>query len=107
MILSKALIEKKILDLKRQNLNIDNNITKIRKEVLYLFTDNYLSIGEVRNHPDYQYFWKLYEEVVKDNPEYKNISKIIPPYSIHILCKLGNCSGELIYFRYEYDKCNL
>ena len=94
MILSKALIEKKIFDLKKQNINKDYNITNIRKEVLSLFTDNYLSVGEVKNHPDYQYFWELYEEVVKCNPEYKNISKIIPPYSIHILSKLGNCSGE-------------
>ena len=96
MMLSKALIEKKIFDLKQNNINIDNNMMKkIRKEVLSLFNDNYLSIEEVLDHPDYQYFWRLFEEIVKEYPDYnKALSKIIPPYSIHILCKLGNCSGE-------------
>ena len=95
MLLSKALIEKKMFDLKQRNAKIDNNtIKKIRDEVLYLFNDNYLSVEETRNHPDYKLFWEYYEEVVKESPEYKSISKIIPPYSIHILSKLGYCDGK-------------
>ena len=95
MLLSKALIEKKIFDLKQKNIKIDDNIMKkIREEVLCLFNDNYLSIEETRNHPDYKLFWEYYEELVKDNPEYKSIAKIIPPYSIHILSKLGYCDGQ-------------
>ena len=95
MIFSKAFIEKKIFDLLYQGENIDNNLMKkVRKEALCLFNDNYLSVEEVRNHPDYQYFWELLEEIKKENPEYNSIKKIIPPYSIHILCKLGHCEGE-------------
>jgi len=95
MILSKALIEKKLLDLK-QNINININddyvLTKIRKDVLSLFIDHYLSIEEVQKYPDYLKFLELLEKL--DNIEYKSVQKVIPPYSIHILCKLGNCSGE-------------
>jgi hypothetical protein len=95
MILSKALIEKKIFDKSQENGNIDFNIKKkIKRDVLSLFNDNYLSIEEVRNLPDYNYFWMLYDEIVKEDSQYKSIKRIIPPYSIHILCKLGNCSGE-------------
>lgn len=95
MLLSKALIEKKIFDLKQKNEKVDKNkIKKIRNEVLSLFNDNYLSIEETRKHPDYKQFWEYYEEVVKESPEYKSIGKIIPPYSIHILSKLGYCAGQ-------------
>lgn len=95
MLLTKALIEKKIFDLKQNNIKIDDNIIqKIRKEVLCLFNDNYLSLEETKKHPDYKLFWEYYEEVVKENPEYKSIVKIIPPYSIHILSKLGYCAGK-------------
>ena len=95
MLLSKVLIEKKIFDFKQKNINVDNNLlNKIRLEVLSLFNDNYLSLEETKNHPDYKIFWEYYKEIVKENPEYKKISKIIPPYSIHILSKLGYCDGK-------------
>ena len=95
MLLSKVLIEKKIFDLKQNNKIINNNkLKKIRKEVLYLFNDNYLSIEETKNLSDYKLFWEYYKEIVKKNPEYKSIAKIIPPYSIHILSKLGYCDGK-------------
>ena len=96
MMLSKGLIEKKIFDFFRQNnALIDFNIMKqMRKEVLCLFYDNYLGIELVREHPDLQYFWSIYENFSRNNPIYNSISEIIPPYSIHILCKLVNCAGE-------------
>jgi hypothetical protein len=95
MILSKAYIENKILTLKKQGQYINNSIIdKIREEVLALFNDSYLNIEEVTNHPDFRYFWALYEKFAQKNPQYQSIQKIIPPYSIHILCKLGNCAGE-------------
>ena len=95
MLLSKVLIEKKLFDLKQGNKIINSNILKnIRKEVLYLFNDNYLSIEETKNLSDYKLFWEYYKEIVKKNPEYKSIAKIIPPYSIHILSKLGYCDGK-------------
>ena len=95
MILSKAYIENKILTLKKQGQYINNSIIdKIREEVLALFNDSYLNIEEVTNHPDFRYFWALYEKFAQKNPQYQSIQKIIPPYSIYILCKLGNCAGE-------------
>jgi hypothetical protein len=96
MLLSKAFIEKKIFDLKqKESKKIDNRtINKIRDEVLCLFNDNYLSVEETRNHPDYKLFWEYYDEIAKESPEYKSIAKIIPPYSIHILSKLGYCDGK-------------
>ena len=95
MLLSKGFIEKKLYECKKGSMNIDSfTMKRIRREVLALFNDNYLSVEEVKNHPDYEYFWELYSEIVKEDKEYNSISKIIPPYSIHILCKLGNCSGE-------------
>ena len=94
MILSKSLIEKKIFDLRQNNINIDDNIIKkIREEVLALFNDNYLPVEEIKNHPDYQCFWELIKEVEKEDPEYKTILKVVPPYSIHILSKIGDCAG--------------
>ena len=48
----------------------------------------------MRNHPDYKLFWQKYEKIKKEKSEYASISEIIPPYSIHILCKLGKFAGE-------------
>jgi len=95
MLLSKGLIQKKIYDyFVQKNSLLDNNkMTEIRKEVLCLFNDNYLSLELTREHPDFQNFWKKYEIIAKSNPIYNSISEIIPPYSIHILCKLGGFQG--------------
>ena len=96
MLLSKCLIQKKIFDFfSQKNSLIDNKImTKIRKEVLCLFTDNYLNLELAADHPDLAKFWSKYEDIAKSSKAYNTISEIIPPYSIHILCKLGNCEGE-------------
>ena len=94
MILSKAFIEKKIFDLKQKNINVDDiMIKKIREEVLALFNDNYLKVEEIKNHPDYKYFWEVYEEFAKEDTTYEPVLKIVPPYSIHILSKIGDCAG--------------
>ena len=95
MLLSKGLIQKKIHDFfVQKNTLLDNNkMTEIRKEVLCLFNDSYLSLELSREHPDLQKFWEKYESLAKSEPIYNSISEIIPPYSIHILCKLGNCTG--------------
>ena len=95
MILSKGLIQKKIFDFfQRKNSILDNDtLENIRKQVLALFNDNYLPFEEVRDHPDFQFFWDLYQGLADENPEYNSISEIIPPYSIHILCKLGKFAG--------------
>lgn len=92
MILSKGLIEKKIYQ-KESSVNNDF-MDSIRKEILCLFNDNYLNYKDIEKHPDFKNFWKLYKELVDTNPEYNSICEIIPPYSIHILCKLGKCAGE-------------
>ena len=95
MILSKGLIQKKIFDFyQRKNSNLDyNTLENIRKQTLSLFNDNYLPFEEVRDHPDFHFFWDLYKGVADENPEYNSISEVIPPYSIHILCKLGKFAG--------------
>ena len=97
MIVSKGLIQKKLYDYFSQNKQqlLDNyKMDQIRKEVLCLFYDNYLSLELTREHPDFQNFWKKYENVAKTNQIYSSISEIIPPYSIHILCKFGKCVEE-------------
>ena len=96
MLLSKALISKKIFDFFQHNKNgkIDfNGMTSIRKEVLCLLYDNYLGIELAREHPDLQYFWCQFENFAKDHPIYSSISQIIPPFSIHMLCKLSKSDG--------------
>ena len=96
MILSKALIQKKIFDFFTEGKYplMDKNIMmRIRKETLELFNDNYIPIELIRDSKQYSYFWSLYEAFAKSNPLYNSISEIIPPYSIHILSKLGNCAG--------------
>ena len=101
MILSKGLIQKKIFDFfKNKNTTIiyNNFMDAIRKETLCLFNDNYLNYEVIESHPDFKNFWKLYKELVDTNPEYNSICEIIPPYSIHILCKLGKCAGEYTSF---------
>ena len=96
MMLSKGIIKRKMNDyLKNKNSSINfKTLENIRKETLYLFSDNYLQIKEIKNHPDYQHYWELYKNLSKTNSEYKSISEVIPPYSIHILCILGKISGE-------------
>ena len=96
MLLSKGLIQKKIFDFFSQGNGLVNNdiMTKIRKEVLCLFNDNYLNLELVREHPDFENFWRKYENIARNEPAYNSISEIIPPYSIHILCKLGNFAGK-------------
>ena len=96
MLLSKALIQKKIFDFFTEGKYplMDKNIMmRVRKETLYLFNDNYIPIELIRDSKDYSYFWHLYETFAKSNPLYNSITEIIPPYSIHILSKLGNCAG--------------
>ena len=96
MILSKALIQKKIYDYfeKGNSSLIDyKTMSRIRNNILDLFNDNYLPVEIARDNTDLSYFWKLYESFAKSNPIYNSISEIIPPYSIHILSKLGNCAG--------------
>jgi len=96
MLLSKGLIEKKKFDFFHHNKNSIinfNGMSAIRKEVLYLLYDNYLGIELVREHPDLQYFWCQFENFARKNYYYNSIAQIIPPYSIHILCKLSKSDG--------------
>ena len=96
MILSKGLIQKKINEFLQKKYSIldYDSIDKIRRQILDLFNDNYLPSKEIKNHPDYKLFWEKFEKLTKTNSEYSSISEIIPPYSIHILSKIGKCAGE-------------
>ena len=96
MLLSKALIQKKIFDFfeaGKYPLIDHNTITIIRKEILAIFNDNYIPVELARDNVQYSYFWHLYESFAKSNALYNSITEIIPPYSIHILSKFGNCVG--------------
>ena len=66
---------------------------RIRKEILDIFNDNYIPVELARDSEQYSYFWHLYESFAKSNEIYNSITEVIPPYSIHILSKLGNCAG--------------
>ena len=96
MMLSKGIIQKKMNEFYKTNKkSINKNILEnIRKETLYLFSDNYLNLKNIKNHPDFQYYWELHKKLSKTNSEYKSISEVIPPYSIYILCILGKTWGE-------------
>ena len=97
MMLSKGIIQKKINDFyKKENKSpISFKILEnIRKETLFLFSDSYLHLKDIKNHPDFKHYFELYQNLTKTNSEYKSISEVIPPYSIHILCILGQISCE-------------
>ena len=96
MMLSKGLIQKKMNDFyqKYKTPINKNTLENIRKETLYLFSDSYINIKNIRNHPDFQYYLELLKELSKKNSEYKSIAEVISPYSIHILCILGKTWGE-------------
>ena len=96
MMLSKGLIQKKMNDFYKTNKKSINKTTleNIRKETLFLFSDNYLNKKKIKNHPDFQYYFDLHKNLSKTNSEYKSISEVIPPYSIYILCILGKTWGE-------------
>ena len=96
MMLSKGIIQKKMIDFYNKNKKLINKniLEDIRKEALYLFSDNYLNLKNIKNHPDFQYYWELHNTLSKTNSEYKSISEVIPPYSIYILCILGKTWGE-------------
>lgn len=95
MLLSHGLIKKKINDKFKKNNKINLEcLQEIRKETLLLFHDCYLPIEQVRELPDYNTFFEIYQNLAETDSRYKAISEIIPPYSIHILCKLGKCAGE-------------
>ena len=96
MLLSKALIQKKIYDFfEKGNSTLINYkaIQKIRNDILNLFNDNYLPVAIARESEHYSYFWHLYETFARENPIFNSIKEIIPPFSIHILSKLGECAG--------------
>ena len=93
MMLSKALIERKIYKNKilEFNKNIYNNI---RKEVLIGFLDDYISIDIIICHNDYNYFWEQYKKLCQIDKKYLSLTQVIPPYSIQMICKLGKCAGK-------------
>ena len=96
MLLSKALIQKKIFDyftfLKITLIN-NNTMNEIRNNILTLFNDNYLPLELIKENKEYKKFWELYGKFSLNNKRYNSIIRIIPPYSIHILSKFGNCAG--------------
>ena len=96
MMLSKGIIERKIYKYKKEN-NVDEiyymNLLQIRKETLFLFYDNYVSMEKTLGHPDYQNFYKQFETIAKQEQKYQNIIGVFPPYSIQTICDVMGCVG--------------
>ena len=93
MMLSKALIERKIYKnkIKEFNQTIYNNI---RKDVLIGFLDDYISVENIISHNDYNYFWEQYKKLCQIDSKYTLLTQVFPPYSIQMICKLGKCAGK-------------
>ena len=94
MMLSRGLIKRELkLTYKNRNISMDS-IIDIKKNILNFFNDNYIPYTEAKKIERFKQFLEIYESTagfsvteVIDNLE------VIPPYSIYVLCKLGNCSG--------------
>lgn len=71
-----------------------NVITKIKQELLGLFFDGKINYNQIRSNLYLAHFFQLYQELADIKGVDTNIYEIIPPYSIHTLCYLGNFKGE-------------
>lgn len=87
MMVSRGLIQMEIKSLKKGKKLTQADHQEIKKSILYLFYDNYVPLKEYNKH---KYLNYLYEKYKDKNDEYE----VIPPYSIHILSKLGGTCGE-------------
>ena len=87
MMLSRGIIKNEIYKLyNNKGIVKKTDIINIIKYVLYLFNDKYIPFKELKKN----IFLKNIYEKYKAN---KNKYELIPPYSIHTLCKLSKCSG--------------
>jgi hypothetical protein len=71
-----------------------NVIIKIKQELLGLFFDGKLNYNQIRSNLYLAHFFQIYHELADIKGVDTNIYEIIPPYSIHTLCYLGNFKGE-------------
>jgi len=87
MMLNRGLIKKELYKLyNEKKIAKNNDILELKKEVLSLFNDRFLSFKELK---DNRFLSNLYEKY----KEKEDVYELIPPFSIYTLCKLNNCSG--------------
>jgi hypothetical protein len=87
MMLSRGIIKKELSNLYNNKEIINSSdLKQLKKDVLYLFKDKYIPLGELENNI---FLSDIYKKYQKNQDSYE----VIPPYSIYILCKLGQCSG--------------
>lgn len=102
MMLSRGLVKIRLKEYFKNNerstniiFDIQNNvITKIKQELLGLFFDGKLNYNQIRSNLYLAHFFQLYHELADIKGVDTNIYEIIPPFSIHTLCYLGNFKGE-------------
>ena len=87
MMLSRGIIKIELSNLynKKEIIN-STDLKQLKKDVLYLFKDKYIPLEELENNI---FLSDIYKKYQKNQDNYE----VIPPYSIYILCKLGQCSG--------------
>ena len=87
MMLSRGIIKRELYKLYNTKKTINNtDYIQLKKEVLYLFNDKFISLKELK---DNLFLSNLYEKYQRNQNNYE----LIPPYSIYILCKLSDCAG--------------
>ena len=99
MMLSRGLVKIRLKEYFKNSKNIifdiqKNVIIKIKQELLGLFFDGKLNYNQIRSNLYLAHFFQLYQELADIKGVDTNIYEIIPPYSIHTLCYLGNFKGE-------------
>jgi len=102
MMLSRGLAKIRLKDYFKNNENSKNIIfdiqknviTKIKQELIGLFFDGKINYNQIRSNLYLAHFFQLYQELADIKGVDTNIYEIIPPYSIHALCYLGNFKGE-------------
>ena len=94
MMLSRGLIKRELnINYENKNINMES-IIDLKKKILNFFNDNYIPYVKAKEVEEFNHFLEKYESTADFNvDEVINNLEVIPPYSIYVLCKLGNCSG--------------
>ena len=88
MMLSRGIIKRDLFDLfgDKKKVISKSDILNLKKDVLCLFNDRFMSFKELKKN---KFLGNIYEKYKEKEDEYE----LIPPYSIYTLCKLSKCSG--------------
>ena len=87
MMLSRGIIKRELNKYHNEKKALTKaDILDLKKDVLYLFVDKFISIRKLKNNRFLSHFYEKYKEM-------KDTYELIPPYSIYTLCKLNNSAG--------------